>query len=493
MLNMKSILLFTPELILSLTAILLLVLGIASSRRANIAASSGHSGWLPDYSSWLGISGLASAFVILVFLWENISAPLFGGLISLDSFSIFFRWIFISAAMAVVIFSQRSEELSSGQDKYFSVKDAPEYYAIILGMTVGMCMLSATSNILVIYLSLEFVGLMSYVLVGFSPNGEKSKEAALKYILFGAVASGVFLFGASIFYGITGSLNLTSIALKSTVLGAPFALAAIFMLAGFLFKIAAVPMQAWCPDAYEGAPTPITAFLSVAPKAAGFAVLMRVASIIGISAHWPLIIAVISAATMTFGNLAAIPQTSVKRLLAYSSIAHAGYLLMGVACASAKGNEAVYFYLIAYLVMNLGAFLAVEIVENATGSNSIDAFAGLSRRGVRGTFVAIAMTIFLLSLTGIPPFVGFIGKFYLFWAVLDAKLYWLAVIGILNSVVSLYYYMRIVKAMFLGSEEETKPFDAKVSRLYILLGVLAALTLALGLAWGGLNRLVSAV
>ncbi|MBI2341985.1 MAG: NADH-quinone oxidoreductase subunit N [Deltaproteobacteria bacterium] len=263
-------------------------------------------------------------------------------------------------------------------------------------------------------------------------------------------------------------------------------------------------MHAWCPDAYEGAPTPITAFLSVAPKAAGFAVLMRVFSAAGDGFNWPLIIAVISAATMTFGNLAAIPQTNVKRLLAYSSIAHAGYLLMGVASGTPRGAEAVYFYFAAYLVMNLGAFLVVQIIANTSpplmggdigegGRESLAAYKGLGRRGASGAILGITMTIFLLSLTGIPPFVGFIGKFYIFAAVMDAKLYWLAFIGIANSVVSLYYYMRIVKTIFFDEPADAVQPAFSSRRLAAILGVLSFATIFIGLYWQWLSNIVAAV
>lgn len=483
--NVQSLAFFVPETVLSLSAIVLLVWAIVPARAA---ASALAPKWPPEYSSWFAIAVLALSFILLARGFDSPAGSLFGGLINNDRFAVFFRFIFVSTAGLVIIFSQRARDLGRAG----TVSDAPEYYSLILGMVVGMSLLAGTTNILVIYLALEFVSLMSYLLVGFAPRDERSKEAALKYLLFGAVASGVFLFGASIFYGLAGSLDIT-IARGANLSGPAFALSVVLMLAGFLYKIAAAPMHAWCPDAYEGAPIPVAAFLSVAPKAAGFAVLMRVSAIIGVEAHWPLVIAVISAVTMTFGNLAAIPQMNVKRLLAYSSIAHAGYLLMGVASTSQKGNEAVYFYLIAYLIMNLGAFLAVEIVANENGSETIEAFSGLGRRGARGTITAIAMTVFLLSLTGIPPFAGFIGKFYLFWAVLDARLYWLAVVGIINSVISLYYYMRVVKAMFFGEAESSGPLEGGNCRLFILIVILAIVTIAMGLAWSRVSCLVSAV
>lgn len=469
MANIESLTYFIPELILSATAIALIMLGAwpckcDKSRSAVTIA---------------GI-GIVLALIQTVLQWDVAQTTLFFGMLTLDRSAIFFKIIFSVTALLVLAMSQRSKDLKSG------ATDSPEYYALIIGSLVGMNLLASTNNLLMIYLALEFVSLMSYILVGYVKNSARSGEAALKYILFGAVASGLFLYGASLFFGITGSLDLSgflqlsSVVPERTTVGL---LAAILMLAGFLYKIAAVPMHAWCPDAYEGAPTPITAFLSVAPKAAGFAILLRAASQLGMDFHWPIIIAVVSAITMTLGNLVAIPQENVKRLLAYSSIAHAGYLLMGVACMTPKGNEAVYFYMIAYLVMNIGAFLVIQIVSDHFGAETIDSYKGLGRRGPYGSVTAIAMTIFLLSLTGVPPFFGFIGKFYIFSAVIDAKLYWLAIVGIANSVVSLYYYMRIVRAMFLDPATDDAKFTCSSRQLATIMVALAVATVVFGLAW----------
>lgn len=463
MTNLESLTFFIPELVLLLTAMLLLLFAL-------IRLGNGF------YLSIIGI--LISLFFVFI-QWESGSLPLFWGLLTLDKPALFFKVIFITTTLLVIVFSRHSRDLWPMNN----TADAPEYYALLVGSLLGMNLLAQAGNILIIYLSLEFVSLTSYLLVGYVRGSERSSEAALKYILFGAVASGIFLYGASLFYGITGSLSINSI-----YQGPLISISGILMLAGFLYKIAAVPMHAWCPDAYEGAPIPITAFLSVAPKAAGFAVLMRVASVLGMDFGWPLMIAAISAVTMTFGNLAAIPQTNLKRLLAYSSIAHAGYLLMGVACNTQRGNEAVYFYFVAYLIMNLGAFLVVQIV-----AEELPDYAGLGRRGPYGAILGITMTIFLLSLTGIPPFVGFIGKFYLFSAVIDAKLYWLAIVGIVNSVISLYYYMRIVKAIFFDSvtgETAVPPVGKQLTAILILLALAAVI---LGLYWQPIANVVASI
>lgn len=461
--NLLSLKFFVPELILSATVIVL----ILSALFQRLAAHAGK----------IAIAGL---LLSLFFTAEQAAVgnpPLFWGLIILDHPAVFFKVIFAITAVLVSIFSCKSDELVRFSDRN-------EYFSLIVGSVIGMNLLAMADNLLMIYLSLEFVSLMSYLLVG-CVTSSRSKEAALKYVLYGAVASGVFLYGASLYYGSSGSLEISNFKFQSSNF-----LPGLFMLAGFLYKIAAVPMHAWCPDAYEGAPTPVTAFLSVAPKAAGFAVLMRVSHELGQAFSWPMTVAVISAATMILGNLAAIPQTNVKRLLAYSSIAHAGYLLMGVACFSQKGGEAVYFYFVAYLIMNLGAFLVVQIVGNFE-RESIEAYKGLSRRGPHGVALAVAMTVFLLSLTGVPPFVGFIGKFYIFSAVIESKLYWLAIVGIINSVVSLYYYARIIRAMFFDAPAEESPIA--VSSLGILLAGLSICTILFGVFWQWLAVLIRQV
>jgi NADH-quinone oxidoreductase subunit N len=469
--NIASLTFFTPELILSFFAVLLFVVGLFFKKSGGLAAVSA--------------LGVLLAIVAAVFMWNMGSPPLFWGMIILDKPAVFFKVIILLSALMIFSFPPPVGDGTRAGER----PNPSEYYSLILGLVLGSCLLSGANNLLMIYLSLEFASLMSYILTGFVPSNKSSGEAAMKYVLYGAVASGVFLFGASLYFGSTGTLDISLIAPQRSGI---LLTAGVLMLAGFLYKIAAFPMHAWCPDAYQGAPTPITALLSVAPKAAGFMVLMRVFSNSGSVLGWQQILAFVSLFTMTFGNLAAIPQNDIKRLLAYSSIAHAGYLLIGVACATPAGYQAVYFYFIAYLLMNIGAFAVVQLVETSpNGTQTLASFVGLGRRGAAGTTAAIAMTIFLLSLTGIPPLIGFVGKFYIFAAALDARLYWLAIAGIVNSVISLYYYMRIVRAMFF---EETTDHSALVigSRaLYAAVIALALLVLALGLAWQPLSRIVS--
>ncbi len=472
--NILSLIHFVPEIILSVGAIALILWAMLPARFGKFA--------------WVGsVVVLVAALAAVFSQWNVGSPPLFWGMLLLDRGAIFFKVLFIIAGILISIVSSRSNELK---------QDEPEFFAILLGLVLGMSLLAQAVNILAIYLALEFVSLLSYLLVGYVKGSRASGEAAIKYLLYGAVASGIFLFGASYIFGATQTLDIeiaASVLSKLETIPLAVYVAGIFMLAGFFYKIAAFPMQAWCPDAYEGAPIPVASFLSVAPKAAGFAVLMHVAKFWGVEFGWGFVFAIVAAVTMTFGNLSAIPQNNVKRLLAYSSIAHAGYLLMGLACGTQRGFDAVYFYFVAYLVMNVGAFLVVQIVSNKFGAETIDAYVGLARRGRGGMVAAVCMTIFLLSLTGVPPFFGFIGKFYLFAAVLDAKLYWLAIVGIVNSVISLYYYMRIAKAMFFGSTGDESALPLVPKRLMLTSSALAILTIVFGIFWQWLAVLVATI
>ena len=322
------------------------------------------------------------------------------------------------------------------------------------------------------------MSLTSYILAGFLTHNPRSSEAAFKYITYGAVASGTMLFGLSLLFGLTGTGDVVQISSRLTEMfsaGEAYPLVVLviitFILAGIGYKMASVPFHMWSPDVYEGAPIPITAFLSVASKAAGFGLFIRLfystfqaSNIVG-SVDWSLMLAIVSALTMTLGNLAALPQQNVKRLLAYSSIAHGGYLLMGATLLTPEGIHAILFYFIAYLFMNLGAFFVVVLIANELGSETIDGYRNLWSRA---PFVAVSMAIFLFSLTGIPPFAGFFGKWLLFTAVIKQELYWLAVVGLLNSVVSLYYYARIIKAMFLETSDETDAISFSWGNLALL-------------------------
>jgi NADH-quinone oxidoreductase subunit N len=357
-------------------------------------------------------------------------------------------------------------------------------------------------------LAMELTSLSSYILAGYTKEAADSSEASLKYIIYGAVSSGVMLYGISILFGLTGAMDYFGIN-HALVMSAPnnFALltATIFIVVGFGYKISAVPFHFWTPDVYEGAPITITAFLSVASKAAGFAMMIRFFKVIFIDTtilavpagmwtslygfEWNKLLAILSVLTMTLGNLVAVWQDNLKRLLAYSSIAHAGYMLMGVVVLSDQGIAAVLIYFMMYLFMNLGAFFVVMLVANKTGSEDISAYRGL---GYRAPLIGVAMAIFLISLTGLPPTAGFIGKLYLFAALLEAKWIWLAVVGALNSVISLYYYARVLRYMFLRDPEgQTSSITLQRSEAILLLFFVIP-TLLFGLYFGPLVDLANA-
>jgi NADH-quinone oxidoreductase subunit N len=419
---------------------------------------------------------------------EQAGCWLFHRMIVLDNFAIFFKVVLSLSAVGAVWMSLGSNELKG--------PNQGEYYGILLGSTLGMFFMASAANLLMAYLALEFVSLTSYVLTGYLRHNRRSGEAALKYLIYGGVASGTMIYGMSWIFGLTGSMDYAEIN-AALWQGEPNRLALLIALvlifAGFGYKISAVPFHMWAPDVYHGAPIPITAFLAVGSKAAGFALLMRffypVLSKMGedgtwhflAGVDWPQLMLVTAMLTMTLGNLAALNQQNVKRLLAYSSIAHAGYTLMGFVVLSDEGLRAMLFYLVVYYLMNLGAFLVVMVVANNTGREDLEGFRGLAWRG--GALPAVAMAIFLFSLTGLPPLAGFIGKFYLFAAVVKEHFYYLAVVGILNSVVSLYYYVRIVKTMFLDAPLGTEGQVTLDPHNGSLLAVLSVVTVILGLYW----------
>ena len=417
-----------------------------------------------------------------------------GNLVVVDGLAAFFRILFIFAGLATVLFAWTSEEIMG-----LKRENKGEFYALMLLLTAAMMVMAEARDILMLFLSMEGVGLVSYVMAGYMRTSLRSTEASLKYVIFGAVSSAIMLYGLSLLYGMTGAMDFAGI--RAALVAGPvngFALlvVTVMIIAGMSYKIAAVPFHYWCPDIYEGAPTPVSAIFSVGPKAAGFALMIRffyttlaagpdAAASVGLInlINWPLLIAVISAVTMTYGNLVALRQTNVKRMLAYSSIAHVGYILMGFVLLTEAGLAAILFYLLVYTLMNLGAFFYVVAMNNHLKSEELEDYIGL---GFRAPWAGAMMVVFLASLTGIPPFAGFIGKFYLFTAVLDKQWFWLVIIAGLNSVVGLYYYFRVVKAIFLtrpAEGDDTSPLKLHWLQ-YTVLAVLAIPTLALGLYWG---------
>jgi NADH-quinone oxidoreductase subunit N len=484
--NLDSFSYIVPEFVLAGTLVVLFLLNFFTSKK--------EIGGL--YAS-LALLGIVLSLVFVCSSLPQGSATLFFGMLHYDALGVFFKYVFGIAACLALIFSQASRDLADS--------DKASYYMLILVLLIGMNFLSMSANLLMLYLSFEMVSISSYILTGYA-GGRRSSEAALKYVIYGGVASGAMLYGFSLLFGLTGSLQISEIAefLRfNPVDRLVLFLALILSLAGFGFKIAAFPFHMWSPDVYEGAPTPFTAFLSVGPKAAGFAVLLRF--IFG-AFFWPegggyvdikmigvsQVIAVLAAASMTYGNLVALRQENIKRMLAYSSIAHAGYMLMGLAAVNHESIEALLFYMVVYLLMNLGAFLVVIIVANQFATEEISGYSGLAKRNASGAWLAVAMTVFLFSLAGIPPTAGFIGKFYLFGAVMKQGLYWVAIVGALNSVVSLYYYVRIVKNMFFDEPATADLVTRPGFRLGTALGALSILTIYFGLFWQGLAEWVAA-
>jgi NADH-quinone oxidoreductase subunit N len=484
---LQNLLHFLPETALAITFCMVIIAGLIFRKTPRVVAP-------------LAFIGVA---VALFFAIEQMgtSKEIFSGMIVVDPFAVFFKSLAASCTLIIFLFSKYSVEVQS------TVKRMAEYYSLLVSMTLGMFLMAGAANMLMMVLAMELTSLSSYILAGYTKEASDSSEASLKYIIYGAVSSGIMLYGISILFGITGAMDYAGIN-RALALNAPSYLAlltaTLFIVVGFGFKISAVPFHFWTPDVYEGAPITITAFLSVASKAAGFAMMIRFfkvvfidTSILSVPAgmwmtlygfEWNKLLAILSVLTMTLGNLVAVWQDNLKRLLAYSSIAHAGYMLMGVVILSDKGIAAVLIYFIVYLFMNLGAFYVVMLVANKTGSEDISAYRGL---GYRSPLLAVAFAIFLISLTGLPPTAGFIGKLYLFIALLDAKWIWLAIIAAMNSVISLYYYARILRYMFLR-EPAGQIVSLKVLRVEaVLLLALVIPTLVFGLYFTPLVELAN--
>ncbi len=393
---------------------------------------------------------------------------IFSGMMVIDSFSIFFQWIFLVTTAVALLMAVRSKEIEK--------QNEGEYYILTVAVCFGMFFLSSSTHLLMILLSFEMISIVSYVLAGYLRGDPRSSESGIKYVIYGAFTTGIMIYGMSLLYGLTGSLQIERIHdfLMSARTGiVPVTVILLMISAGMLYKIAAVPFHMWSPDVYEGAPTVATAFFSVGPKAAGFAVLIRFFLVTfgqDFQVDWRQLMEVLSIATMTIGNYTALRQENVKRMLAYSSIGHAGYLLMGMAVVSPEGRSAILFYLLVYMVMNLGAFIVVLALENLLHDSDLASYRGI---GNRLPLPAVTMVIFLVSLAGLPPTAGFVGKFFLFKAVIAENLYLLALVGVLNSVVSLFYYMRVVKAMYMEQPEHDLPQNLVVTPLYHFLLVLS--------------------
>jgi NADH-quinone oxidoreductase subunit N len=460
--------LIAPELTLTIFGFLILALGLLFPRMYSEALAT------------IVLIGFAAGVFFAVHQWGWQPAKAFYGMISVDKFSVGFNCLFIISAVLTLMLSLNSLE---GQYLLYS-----EYFALIIFATVGMMLMASSSHLLALFLGLETLSISLYVLAGFRRTDAKALEASFKYFLLGAFASGFLLYGIALIYGSIGSASLTALAeaMSRPSSGAPanqtlLATGLALMVIGFGFKIALVPFHTWAPDVYQGAPTPIAAFMATGSKAAGFAALLRLLLGAGIMNEpvWQNLFWLMAVATMTIGNIIALRQENLKRMLAYSSIAHAGYILVGAVASNETGHAGVIFYLLSYTFMNVGAFGVVAFLAKSDKEYaSIAEYRGLA---YRRPFAAVAMAIFMFSLSGIPPTAGFLAKFYVFSGAVQAGYIWLVVLGVTNSMISLYYYLGVVVAMFMQEPEEEKAPVTPLPAVGLALAIAIFGTLYLGL------------
>ncbi|MBI2857612.1 MAG: NADH-quinone oxidoreductase subunit N [Chloroflexi bacterium] len=469
-----------PELSLLATAVVVLFVDLVYKSRTAAMA--------------LSLAGVLIAGIFSAALWSQAPQIIFNNMLAVDNFAIFFKFIVLAALALVILASHDFNERFQGA--------VGEYCALLLMSGIGLMLLSSAQEMISIYTSLELSGVSLYVLAAYTRDS-RSSEAGLKYVLLGSVASAVLLYGMVFIYGLTGETELTRIAAAvqslrpgSIVDNPALLLGMVLIVAGFGFKISSFPFQMWVPDVYEGAPTPITGYLSAASKAAGFAVVLRIfTNAFGgpawLNQNWGMMFAVLAALTMTFGNLVAIAQANIKRMMAYSSIAQAGYMMVGLAAASGaellagEARGALAFFLASYTLTNVGAFIAIIAFSNKTGTDNISEYSGM---GKRAPMLAIGLTVCLVSLVGLPPTAGLIAKIYLFNAAVQQGFVWLVLIGVINTVISAYYYLRVVKLMWLGAPASDEPVPSSASLRtaltlacagVLLLGILPALLAAL--------------
>tara|TARA_S200000501_G_scaffold190210_1_gene179109 strand:- start:102251 stop:103741 length:1491 start_codon:yes stop_codon:yes gene_type:complete len=476
--NLQSLTFFYPELVLTFVIIISVIYDLFVNKE-----KSGQTGWV-----------MIIGFVIVALaIWsqEDKTTTLFTDAIVLDPFSTFFKYLILLSTILISIVSLQSNELK--------LYRKGEYFSLLGIITFGLFLMVSSVDLIMVYISIEIVSIMSFILAGYLKQSTISNEASLKYVVYGAFSSGIMLFGLSYIYGLTGSTNYfqvqQSIELLNSDSDTALLLAVVMVLAGFGYKVSAVPFHFWTPDVYEGAPTAITAYLSVVPKAGAFAMMIRffnqvlsdggamngLGYLSSSNIPWLEILSILAIITMTLGNVVAIQQDSIKRMLAYSSIAHAGYMLLAMPVMSGDSIYAIMIYLVMYLFMNLGAFFVVITIKNKTGSESFDDYKGL---GWEMPLVGVVMTIFMVSLTGLPPTAGFIGKFYIFASLIKGggAFYYLVIIGGLNSVVSLYYYLRVVKVMYFEGKRNDKIKQPPKVMAFLLI-VTAVPTLVLGIYW----------
>jgi NADH-quinone oxidoreductase subunit N len=467
--------LIAPELCLLVFALLVILLDLFVKQK-NILAG-------------ISIIGALVSAGFTIALWGKEPVDIFYAMLAVDNFALFFKLLLLAAVILVIL---SSHDYVNKFERFQG-----EYYALVMISAVGMMLLTAAADLVSIYVALELSGISLYVLATFLKD-KKSTESGLKYLLLGAVASAVLLYGMSFIFGLTGKTCLVCIAdiVESTpgsnLLANPgLLLGIVLLIAGFGFKIAAFPFQMWVPDVYEGAPTPVTAYLSVASKAAGFAVITRVffmafGAPVWLSMDWGMIIAVLSAITMTAGNIIALFQSNIKRLFGYSSIAQAGYLMVGLATVGMAANlgnagqSGILFFLMSYSFTNLGAFIAIIAITNKIDSDNIDDFAGMNKRA---PVLAVALSFCLISLIGLPPTGGLIAKVYIFSGAVQNNLLWLVIVAVINSVISAFYYLRVVKVMWTGTPASEEKVPSSMP-LRIALGICCLLVFLLGIIPG---------
>ncbi|MDD5686517.1 MAG: NADH-quinone oxidoreductase subunit N [Elusimicrobia bacterium] len=456
--NMELIKLIIPELIISIAGLIIMFFSTLNLRNKD------------DIILFISSISVVGTIVYLFALPSLQQIDMFTS----DTFSVYFKILILAASILIIFLSY--DYFKKEKEHKLSTVGFGEYIALSLFAVSGMMFLVSSNNLLMLYISMELISIPFYILTGYLRKDLKSSEGAIKYFLIGAFSSAIMVYGISLLFGITGTLNyneiLRFITYPNSVFDSRFIILALFfILVGFGFKVSLVPFHTWAPDVFEGAPTPVAAFISVAPKIAGLVAIIRFFNytIPHSSINLSLIFAVLSAVTMTVGNLIAIQQKNIKRLLAYSSISQIGYMFIGITVADKLGIEAVMMYTLAYLFMNLGVWTCVITISDNIKSDEISDYSGISQHSLG---LSLVLAVFLLSLTGIPPFSGFIGKFYLFASAIKTNYIWLAVVGVLNSVISLYYYLRIVYYMFFKNSNQkniVKPSPIVTSVLIITL------------------------
>jgi NADH-quinone oxidoreductase subunit N len=454
-----------PEIFLSVLAMCLLLINVFSPNGKK------------TYLTYISFIGLVVAAVLVGSGW-GAHIESFNGAVVLDNFATFFKMIFLlSAGLAVLISDQYMEREGCNHG---------ELYPIILFTVVGMMLMASGTDLMTIFLGLEVMSVSLYVLAGFNRANRKSNEAGLKYFLLGSFSTGFLLYGMALIYGATGTTRIAGIASvlgQMTLPATNIMLVAgmLLMFTGFAFKVAAAPFHMWTPDVYEGAPTPMTAFMSTGPKAAAFAALLRLflVALPTLQVEWSQLLWVLAVLRMSVGNITALRQDNIKRMLAYSSIAHAGYCLVGFTAGNGTGTSAILFYMLSYAFMNIGAFAIIILIAKKGESNgTVMDLAGL---GFKRPVLALAMTIFMFSLAGVPPTAGFIGKFYLFSGAIQEGYIWLAILGVLNSAASVYYYLRVIVYMYMKDPSEEFEWTSLTAPVALALVLAVAGTLILGI------------